>query len=158
MPQTADRRTITTRTVADIKAEAQRLKEAPSLSAVGTWSAGQNMQHLAKTMRASLDEFPFTLALPLRIMGKLMKKKFLSKPFKSGFKLRGDSMKLLPDDNVPTDQGADELIAECDRILGGAAYISRSPFLGAMSTDDWNRLHTLHADLHLSHILPEDAN
>ncbi len=158
MPQTVSRRTVTTRTIADIRAEAERLKGASNLGRAGVWSADQNMQHLAKTMRASLDGFPFTLALPWRIMGRLMKKKFLSMPFKAGFKLRGDSMKLLPDDDVPVGQGSDELIRECDRILGGAAYIPRSPFLGAMSTDDWNRLHTGHANLHFSHIVPDPVN
>ena len=54
-----ERRQLRFDSLDDIAAEVERLAACRSIRAVGNWSSGQVLQHLALTMNNSIDGFAF---------------------------------------------------------------------------------------------------
>jgi len=148
-PTPGQRRTLHFDALGDLSAELDRLESAhaaDTLRSTGNWSPGQILQHLADVHRMSFEGVGFRLALPLRVLGRLMKGRALSRGMRPGFKAPAG---LAPDPDVDFDAALGNLreqISRCDR---GQRMTQRSPILGPMSHEDWVRLHCRHAELHL---------
>src|SRR5574342_33702 len=82
------RRQLRFESLDDILAEVERLASSKNIRAVGNWTSGQVLQHLAATMNGSIDGFPTFVPAPVRLLLRLfMKRRFLTRPMPPGFQL-----------------------------------------------------------------------
>jgi hypothetical protein len=154
----ADRRTLAFRTAQDLSDEVERIIAAAEQSrarTTGNWSVGQIFDHLAAWMEGSLDGFDFSMPWPVRIGGRLLKRRMLTRPFPTGVRPPGGAAKLLPDAEVPLDQGAARIRAVLARIHRGEPMPHPSPLLGPLTQDEWIQLHLRHAESHLGFVHPD---
>jgi hypothetical protein len=120
---------------------------------LGNWSLGQICCHLAQTMHMSIDGAQGRFPWYLRLVGPLLKKRFLSRPMQPGFVVPPTiAPQLLPGDH-DTAAGVAEFekaIARLDRTA------ERKPHgvFGPMSREEWDQLHMRHGEMHLSFIMP----
>jgi hypothetical protein len=148
----ANRRTLHFDSVQDILDEVERLDPATT-KALGNWSGGQILTHLATVMEGSIDGSPLRVSWPLRVLGRMMKKRVLTKGMPPGFQLKGQSALLL----IPPATSWEEGLARFRKVVRRLQTETRradSPFLGSMTQEDWTRLHCRHAELHLSFLAP----
>lgn len=122
---------------------------------VGNWSAGQVMRHLAITMNYSIDGFPFQFPWLLRkVLAKVMKRRFLTKPLSSGFKTPSYASAVVPEP-VSVAEGFAELKAAIER-LGSETQRALHPELERLTAAEWEQFHLRHAELHMSFAVPPD--
>ena len=110
---------------------------------------------LAKSINDSIDGSDMRLAWHLKIIGPLLKKKLVRGPMAPGVNLPKSVAKVVVPG--PTSTGRDW--PRCGPRSGAwkaNQTCAASPFLGAMTRDDWNRLHLNHAMLHMSFLVPSD--
>jgi Protein of unknown function (DUF1569) len=133
--------------------DADRLTSGP-IKTLGNWSAGQIFRHLATAYNSSIDGFTLTFPWYLRAAGKLFKNKLVNGPMPAGFKLPKKSGKSLVPPEVSDDEGLAELYAAVER-LKREPNRARHPLFGALSNDEWNKIHLAHASLHMSFLAPQ---
>lgn len=148
MPQ---RRDLHFDTLAQILNDARTMVSQPHQT-LGKWSAGEICDHLARTMDVMLDGSEMKTPFILRIVGRLSKKYFLSRPMKPGFKLPPWAAKEMCPANVTDREGLAHLESSITR-LQTASQLDPHPIFGNLAPDDVVRLHCRHAELHLSHIV-----
>ncbi|MBC7817627.1 MAG: DUF1569 domain-containing protein, partial [Planctomycetaceae bacterium] len=123
---------------------------------VGKWSFGQNCQHLAKAMNASIDGFGVQAPWWVRwLIAPVVKNSFLTKPMKAGFKLPKQCASLLPDDSVTADEGLRQLKVAVER-LAHETPTAPHPAFGKMASEEIMQLHLRHCELHMSFIVPSE--
>lgn len=124
---------------------------------LGNWSLAQICQHLGTSMELSTSaERLFSVPLGLRIMGRLVRRRVLSKGVPSGFQLPPAGAAVLVPPEVSLEDGLAQLdrgIAALDRTSRRAAH----PVFGALNVDQWYQFHLRHAEMHLSFIVPAEA-
>lgn len=165
---TVDTRRVTSRrpvrfeSLEELSAEADRIARAEAegrTHALGNWSPGQNLQHLARFMTCSLDGFGKEPPLVVKLFGRVLRLflggRMFQKPVPPGFKLP-KGMPFLPQDQTSADVGARELCAVIERINQGAPFIPASPLFGRLTREQWIALHLRHAELHLSFVGIDD--
>jgi len=148
----ADRRTLKFNSLEDVWSDVEGLGDSPR--AIGNWTPAQIVWHVSHIMNIAYDGAGFKAPLPLRIVGRLLKKRSLAKTMGAGLKLPARFNSLLPDPNLTWDEARDHLRRNMERIRAGEKMSQPSPFLGPMTHEDWVRLHCRHAELHLSFIQP----
>lgn len=136
----------------ELLADAERLGSGP-VKALGNWSPGQVFRHLASAINGSIDGITMTFPLPLRVMGKLFKKKLIDGAMPAGFKMPADGEKGLLPAPTSTEEGLGELRAAVSR-LGQEHRRAKHPLLGDLTEAEWNRVHLKHASLHMSFLVP----
>jgi hypothetical protein len=154
------RRQLRFESLNDIAAEVERLASAQEVRALGNWSSGQVLQHLASTMNNSIDGFPEFAPPALRpivpvfrlFMRLFLKRRFLTQTMPPGFKLPVSAAHLLPQ---PTDWPAGlaafrAAVERQQQQAPGAAH----PALGKLAPTEWVSLHCRHSELHLSFLVP----
>lgn len=121
---------------------------------LGNWSAGQIFQHLANTFNGSIDGFQTKLPWYVRTMAKLFKKRFINGAMPAGMKLPKQLSDQVMPEPVSTETGLSNLRAAVTRL---ATEIQRAehPVFGVLTSDEWDRIHLAHAQLHLSFLTPE---
>ncbi len=151
------RRQLHFKTPDDIQADVERLAVAKELRALGNWSAGQNLQHLATVMNKSIDGFTERPPLPVRLLLSLIyKRKFLTTPMSAGFKLPAGAQKELVSGPLSTQDGIDSMRKALQRLRTEEQRVPH-PVFGAYTRDEWDQLHCRHCELHLSFIVPVGA-
>lgn len=142
----------------DVMADADRVVAAESAGqarALGNWTPGQVMQHIARFMGCSLDGFPGELPWIWRVLGRGMRLvlggRLLAKAPPAGFRLP-EGTAFLPDEGVSAAEGARDLAAVIDRVRAGDRFIPASPLLGKLTREQWIELHCRHAELHMSFV------
>ena len=149
------RRTLSFQCYNDIRLDVMQLMRGGGIRSLGNWSAGQNFEHLAKSMNASIDGIDFRLPAWMRMIAKVFKGWFLSHPFRPGFQLpKQMEPGFGPRDDVSTEVGYRELLESLDRIERETKR-APSPAFGEMPESDWIKLHCRHAELHLSFLVNE---
>jgi Protein of unknown function (DUF1569) len=138
----------------DIRRDAEMLHRSGPLKCLGNWTAGQNYEHLAKSIDVSIDGVDYKLPLWMQWIAKAFKNWFLNRPFKPGFNL---PVKLepafYPREIISDEDGFRLLIVALDRIQSNP-HRAASPAFGEMPESDWIKLHCRHSELHLSFLLP----
>ncbi|MFN9076930.1 MAG: DUF1569 domain-containing protein [bacterium] len=132
-------------------AQIEAADRAGTLRVTGNWTAGEILDHVAKTIEFSIDGFPpeSRVAWPVRIVARLMKGRMTSgKTLPAGLKLPRESAAFLPKSGTSTADGLARLRRVVERLDAGARCVHPSPAFGAMSHDEWMRLHLAHAQLH----------
>ncbi|MBX7168309.1 MAG: DUF1569 domain-containing protein [Pirellulales bacterium] len=136
----------------DLLADAERLATAP-VRLAGNWTPGQIYWHLGEAMHASIDGFPFTPSLPLRLIGRVFRPLLLRVSAPPGYKLPAAGAPLLPPAKTNA-EGLEYLRAAVARLRTEKKRVP-SPVVGTLSIPQWEQLHCRHAEMHMSHIVPE---
>ena len=94
------RRTLRFASIDDAIAEAQRVATTPC-RCLGNWSVGQNLDHLARTLRIAFDG-PHILApwFARTLIAPFMKRGFMEKSMPSGFQFTRQMEAFRPDDHA----------------------------------------------------------
>ena len=90
-----------------------------------------------------------------KVIGPLLKKKLVRGPMAPGVKLPESVAKVTVPGPTSTEEGLAALRSAIAR-LETEPKRAHSPFLGAMTNDEWNRLHLNHSALHMSFLVPKD--
>jgi hypothetical protein len=149
------RRTLHFETFNEILEDAERLCSAKQITALGNWTLGQALGHLALAMDMAIDGAKFRVPWYVRLVAPLFKQRMLSTSMPSGVQLPADGQQqLIPTPTTSSQQG----LAELRRAIGRLQTTSqraKSPVFGRMSREDWDRFHLRHAELHLSFFVAE---
>jgi len=148
------RRTLKFNTLDEILADIEKLNQSKRRT-IGNWSDGQILKHLSVPMAWCLDGAQLRAAWYIRLMGWLIKNRFLKNPMPPGFKLPAKFAEVL--EVPPTTSWDDGLQTIRTMIARMKAESQRhpSPFLGELTREQWEQLHCRHCELHLSFIIPE---
>ena len=150
-----NRRQLRFNSLDEIAAEVERLAACREVRAIGNWSSGQVLQHLASTMDNSIDGFPNFVPAPIKfILRFFMKRRFLTKPMPPGFKLPARAEKMLPGE-TSWETSLDNFRLAMQRLKAEAKR-SPHPAFGPMSVEEWNQIHCRHSELHLSFLVPAE--
>lgn len=121
---------------------------------LGNWTLAQIIQHLADTMKFSLDGFPTKAPWFARtFIAPLIKNSYLTRPLKPGLKLPKDAEVLLP----PSDTNLQTALHNLRRVVSRMEHETPSaphPFFGPLASQEWEAMHLRHAALHLSFVVP----
>jgi hypothetical protein len=148
------RRTLKFATLDDIAADVERLAFAEKVTALGNWTIGEALAHLANSLNMSIDGAQFRAPWLFRKLGPLFKKRFITQPMKPGFTLPKDAARQLTA-SLPVSR--DEGVAKFRNAMHRQQTIADrapSPIFGPMTRDEWDQLHMRHAELHLSFFVP----
>jgi hypothetical protein len=147
------RRTLTFQSLDDVVADAEKLVSSPQTKVLGNWSLGQLLMHLAGTMNASIDGIKFMAPWYIRLIGPFLKGSVLKKGLSPGFNLPKErEAGAFP---VPNSlQEALEKLQKGANRLKSEKATARHPAFGALTHEEWVRLHLRHAEMHLSFAVP----
>ena len=154
------RRQLRLETLDDLLAEVDRVLEADRagrLKAVGNWTPGQILGHIAAWIEYGYDGYP--MPKPpwfVRLLARWHFKKMLRDGMQPGFSIPGVEGGTYGIDDMPTDEAAERLRAAVRRLQAGEPARYHSPAFGAISEEDRVQLTLRHAELHLSFLVPEE--
>ncbi|MEX0676431.1 MAG: DUF1569 domain-containing protein [Pirellulales bacterium] len=119
---------------------------------LGNWTLGQICQHLAGAIDMAVDGPSFKPPFFLRLIGPLLKKRFL-KRFPPGYKVPPGAGSLIPG----TDEDAVGVAALEKAVARLEATPERKPHVlfGRLSREEWDQFEFRHAEMHLSFIVPQ---
>ncbi len=143
------RRKLHFNNVEEILADAENMAASNSKT-IGNWTQGQIYRHVGETMNQCIDGIDFNPAWPIKVFGRLFKRRILTKPMMPGFQLP-KSTKLLPPEI--SDEDGLQYLRDAAARLQSESKRSDSPFLGKMTKEEWNLLHCRHCEHHLSYIV-----
>ncbi len=148
------RRTLSFHSMDDLLTDAKALA-ASGAQASGGWTTGQVIWHVAAVIESSVEGFTFTVPLPMRILGRLIRNRSLKKGIPAGvIKIpRQAQAAFLP----PPDVKFDDAVAQMTAIVEKAKHRRMnavSPIFGALTHDQWVQLHCRHAEMHFSFLSP----
>jgi Protein of unknown function (DUF1569) len=146
------RRQLSFQSYDELLSELDRLGSGP-VRQLGNWSPGQNFRHLATVYNNSIDGFTLKFGLPLRVVGRLFRKRLLSMSMPAGFKLPARTGKALMPAATSTEEGLAELRAAIARLQIEPRRAPH-PLFSDMTNEEWDRIHLKHAALHLSFLVP----
>lgn len=151
-----ERRSLSFHAMDDILADAEALAATGDVRTSGNWTPGQNLQHVARFIRCSVEGFSGSMPWPFRVIGRLLRGRILRMTFRPGLKVPAKFDELRPDDDVPLEQGLDDLRAMV-ALAKERKMTAPSPILGELSHDEWEQLHCRHAEMHFSFLHPASA-
>ncbi len=150
------RRTLRYNSIADFRADVDRLAAMP-VRTLGNWTYPQILDHLAKSITASLDGFGFQAPWLARVLiAPLVKNSMLTKTMRAGFRLPAAGKRLLPDSDIT-------LVTALDRLRTALARYeieeqrAPHPFLGMLASQEYTSMHLRHCELHMSFVVPDEA-
>lgn len=137
-------------------ADAEKIAALPdSYRALGNWSIGENFSHVAKTINASVNGFDFRVPLYLRVLGRVLRKKFLAKTFHAGIEFNVSAAKQIgPDQGISTADAFKQL-QDAVALFQSTNKRAGSPIFGCLTAEQWVQMHARHAELHFSFIVPK---
>lgn len=150
----ADRRTLRFGRMSEILVDINSFDN-PSVTACGNWTPAQIVQHLARTIKVSLDGTSNRVPFIMRMFASLVKSSTLNKPMKPGFSLPKSIIEFKPDDNVTWEKAVEDFTAQIRRIENGDRMNKPSPAFGELSHEQWEQLHCRHSEMHLSFLKSE---
>ena len=156
--KTAPRRELSFHCTGCLKSELDLIEAAERegrLTHTGNWSPGENLDHVARVWEYALDGFPPEARTNffVRIIARLMKGSMTSgKTLPAGFNYRSAASYMAPRPGCTVGEGLMRLRRVLDRLDRGEQMRVVSPAFGALSHDEWMRLHLGHAQLHLGFI------
>jgi hypothetical protein len=134
-------------------AEAERLADSDTL-ALGNWSLGQILKHLAVGMHMSIDGSPFDAHWLIRLVARLfVRRRLIHKRMSPGIRLPAAMEEQLVPGPTDIDEGLESLRAAIARMQRESKR-EPHPILGRMTLAEWQQFHLRHAELHLSYIVP----
>jgi hypothetical protein len=148
-----NRRKLHFDTLNDIQNDVECLNQG-QIKPLGNWSGGQVLKHLTIVMNGSIDGMGFSSPWWIRLLGRMVKRRILTKGMSAGFQFRGEMAPTLTPPPTSWEDGVQEFRQAIQRLKTEAKRLP-SPFLGEMTREEWDQLHCRHAELHLSFLQPE---
>lgn len=143
------RRELTFASLDEVVADAEKLVASPSTKMLGNWPLSQLLTHLTTAINGSIDGTSAKAPWFIRLIGPLMKGRFLRNKMSPGFKLPKDvEVGFFPAAGSP--QEALEKLRTAVGRLQNERMTTRHPVFGKMTHEEWTQLHLRHAELHLS--------
>lgn len=144
------RRTLAFTSMRQVLSDAQSFGAAGPSQALGNWTAGQIVDHVAILIDYSVEGFPPD-ANPgwlAKLIGPFFKTMLTEKSMKPGFTLPAKMSALLPKIREwgPALAHLERSIAAFER----SSDFKPSPFVGPLTREEWTKLHLRHAELHFS--------
>ncbi len=154
----AGRRTLRFDTLDAVAADVETLAAAREVKALGNWTPGQILKHLALVMHSQIDGMPNRMPWYVRAMLVVMRPIFLKKMLRdgmsAGFRLPSDVEAIVvPSSTTTWDEGL-AAIRKAIQMLKTETKREPSPFMGNLSLADSNLLQCRHSELHLSFLVP----
>ncbi len=151
-----DYRHLRFESIDDYLAELERIvaaEEQGRLTAVGNWTAGQVLAHLAAWIEYGYDGFPIKPPpFFIRWILRLRLSKMLSDGMPRGVRIPGVAGGTTGMDSMETQVAANRLVHALTRLKDGEEARYDSPAFGPMSHEDRIRLNLRHAELHLGYL------
>lgn len=147
------RRTVRLADLDAYRAEVDRVmaaEQSGKLQAVGNWTAGQVLAHLAAWIEYAYVGFPISPPpWPIRfILKTFIKKKYLRDGMSAGVKIPGVPDGTVGQDQMATLEAAERLKRAIVRMRSEPPRYP-SPAFGNLSQDEFVRINLRHAELHL---------
>lgn len=149
-----DRRALTFQSLEDTLADAEFLAAHQPIRTTGNWTPAQIIGHVAVFIEWSIDGFPFTVPLPLRVLGRVIKGRAQRTTAPPGFKAPPGIMKHVPPADYSLDQAMRHLRGAVLRVQCGKRMEQPSPLFGRLTHEQWVRIHCRHAEMHFSFMHP----
>lgn len=120
----------------------------------GGWDLAQVCEHLAIGIKGCMDGIPFKAPLFFRLIGPILFKPriFRTRQLRAGYPA---PPALVPADGLDASAAIHRLQDTIDRLKRHAGPLHPSPYLGALTKDEWMQFHSIHASLHLSFLIPK---
>lgn len=151
---THSRRTVRYSTLDEFLTDAEEIISRPHRT-VGEWTTGQILEHLARTMNASIDGFGVKAPWLIRVtIGAYLKNSALIRPMKPGVKLPKKAARFIPAPDVNEEEALAACRSAVDRF-DNEDPVAPHPMFGAMAREEWIQLHLRHSEMHMSFIVPE---
>ncbi len=156
----AERRMLSWNAVDQIMPEVDRLLA--GYTPAGNWSLGQACKHLSDTIVSSIQGFPavpFPGNIMLGVLRPLVGSKFKKQVLTSGQMKPGIRVpaKFMPKPGLDDRAEAEALRATIMLYKAHTGPMAPHPMFGAMTRDDWDRLHAIHSALHLGFLVPSQS-
>ena len=153
----AGRRTLRLANLDELAAEVERLAAAREVRALGNWTPGQVLRHLALSMNCSIDGFGGFSPVPgfVRPFLRPFKRYFMKAKMPPGFKLPASGQALQPPPTTLAEGVA--AIRTALARLHAEDRRSPNPVLGKLTAAEWEQVHLRHSEMHLSFLAPSDG-
>lgn len=152
MPKVEPARTLHFDSLEALLADARAIADHPSPRTRGSWSASQNIWHVARYLQASVEGYPFQVPLLFKLIGPLMKKRMITKTMSAGYNAPKQVGKAMEPQNIdPALTAMEPALALLETWIAKAndqGFIPRNPAFGTMDRQQWVDLHCRHAELH----------
>jgi hypothetical protein len=148
----SNRRELHFSSIDDALAEIDRIAAAEregKLHCVGNWTIGQVFNHLGTWAEFAYKPNPLKPPLPIKLILRLMKKRFISGPMKVGARIPGVKDGTLGAEACPFEDGYARVRSAFSR-LKSEAPTQPNVIFGRLSHEEWIQMHLRHAELHLS--------
>jgi len=148
----SNRRELRFNSIDDALAEIDRIaaaERAGKLRCVGNWSVGQVFNHLGTWAEFAYKPNPLKPPLPIRLILRLMKKRFIKGPMKVGARIPGVTDGTLGAESCSLDDGYSR-VQSAFRRLKDEAPTQPNVIFGPLSHEEWIQMNLRHAELHLS--------
>lgn len=131
-------------------------EQAGKLRALGNWTLGQAIGHVAYWADAPFDGYPTTAKLPwiLGIVLPWFKNYFLNNKLPAGGKIPDAPEGTFGVEKLSTDEALERLRRAFARMKAQQPTLP-NPVFGVMKHEEWIKLNLRHAELHLSFFVPE---
>ncbi len=147
------RRKLDFKSLNEVVADADRLSSG-AVTTLGNWSAGQIFRHLATAYNGSIDGFKATFPWPMRFMARLLKNKLINGAMPPGIKVPAQFANEVMPEPTSTEDGLAQLRAAVAR-LEREPKRAKHPVFGELSKEEWQKVHLMHANLHMSFLVPQ---
>ncbi|MFN3158106.1 MAG: DUF1569 domain-containing protein [Rubinisphaera brasiliensis] len=151
-----NRREVHLETLDEFSREVDRLANQPT-RVLGNWTLGQIFEHLARGLEAAVDGLDYRPPLWMRVTGPALKFVILKTSMRPGMKLPDQAaVHFRPGDATTTEEGRARLQAVIGRCQATEER-PRHPIFGKWTAAQANKFNLMHAELHLSFVIPEDS-
>jgi hypothetical protein len=153
---TSARREVHYESLDEFRADAERLGST-TLRTVGNWTYPQILDHLAKSITASVDGFGFKAPWVARVfIAPLVKNAFLTKPMRPGFRLPRSATAIMPGSDLNVSTALDNLHRALARYENEPQRAPH-PLLGMLASQEYTSMHLRHCELHMSFAVPDET-
>ncbi len=153
------RRILHLNSIDDLLGELDRIEQAEqagTLRAVGNWTPGQILGHLAAWIEYGWTGYPLKAPpWPISWLLRRTLKRTLRDGLKSGVKIPGIAGGTTATEPLETDVALQRLRTALTRLKAAEPVKYESPAFGPMSQEDRVALQLRHAELHLSYLFLE---
>jgi hypothetical protein len=153
----SSRRAVHYASLEDFRADAERLANV-KYRTLGQWTYPQILDHLSRTIVASIDGFGFQAPwFARKLIAPFMRNAFLTRPMRAGFRLPARAVSILPGADLSLPAAIEKLQAALARFEAEPQR-AEHPFLGKLASQESTALQLRHAELHMSFVVPEESD
>ena len=150
------RRDVHYKSLDEFRAEVERLAET-TVRTVGKWTYPQILDHLAKSMSASLDGYGFKAPWLARVLiAPLVKNSILTKGMRPGLRLPKSGQHLFPSTDIELPTAVENIHKALARYETEPQRIPH-PFFGKLASQEYTSFHLRHCELHMSFVVPDET-